>query len=112
MGNALCNDGADGGGAVPHQGCEAGQSRPIHLEVGDATTRVNERFDLLVQVRILWFKTNPTSLRSIETRCSNGDSLDGHIAEMLQQLFVGIDEIGFWQQFVPTRMFHKGLLDR
>ena len=96
---------------MAHKGRQASQGRRLHLEVGDASLAKAERLDLGIQIHILWLEAHPTSLRSVEARRSDGDTLASNILEELEQTLVGIYEIRCCELWIPTRMFNKGLLD-
>ena len=62
LGDTLRDDRADGRGAVSHQGCQAGQRRALHLEIGDAAAVVVERFDFRVELRVTSLKCSKSVL--------------------------------------------------
>ena len=109
--DTLRDNRADRGGAVAHQGSQAGQGRTFHLEVGDTASFVVERLDLFVQVHVVRFEAHPAALRGIEARSGDGDTFARNVAEMLEKRLVGIDEIGARHLLVPARMLHERLFE-
>ena len=63
-------------------------------------------------MHIVGTKAHPTTLRSVEARGSDGDTLTHRIFEEVEELLAGIDKVGSGQLIVPRRMLHKCLLQR
>nr|DAR47932.1 MAG TPA: hypothetical protein [Caudoviricetes sp.] len=110
-GDALGDDRADRSGPVSHQGRQSGQGRSLHLEVGDPPSAVVERLDLFVEFRIGRLEAHPASLRRVKPGRRDRDAFGGHIPEKVEKPAVGVDEIGFGQQLVPSGVLHESPFD-
>lgn len=113
FGHAAGDDAADRHRPVSHQGCQSGERRALHLEVGDFPSVPLECLYLPVQIRVGQRQAQFPPLRTVESVGGNRRAPQDVVpADLLEERRVCRDNVWLHPCYLPVQLPDKFLLHR